>query len=69
MGKYVFRGDKQGMWVDKVERDQHWVDRISPMDNIPRRAFQAEERAHGKVSRHETAWPIWVSMSVSKNKE
>lgn len=39
------------------------------MDNIPRRAFQAEERAHGKVSRHETAWPIWVSIECAKNKE
>ena len=61
----TFRGVYQ-VCGDKVERDQRWVDRISPMDNIPRRAFQAEERAHGKVSRHETAWPIWVSIECKQ---
>lgn len=34
---------------------KHQVDRISPVDSIPRRAFQTEVRAHGKVSRHEIA--------------
>lgn len=39
------------------------------VDNIPRRIFQAEVKAHGMVTRHEIAWPIRVSSEYKKKKK